>query len=220
MLIKNNLKQSKVTPSKLSIEKGGARINDNYVRSLIEASLDLLFTINSTGKITDMNNASINITGVSRENLIGSDFFNYFTDPEKAREGYQQVFAKGFVTDYPLTMRDSKLTDVLFNGSVYKDEQGIVLGVVVARDITKQKNIEKELTEAKEFAELSTMLAEKAKRKAESATRIAENAVKAKQQFLSNLRHGLRTPMNAVIGFTKEVLKSELPASKGNMYLP
>jgi signal transduction histidine kinase len=64
------------------------------------------------------------------------------------------------------------------------------------------------------------MLAEKAKRKAESATRIAENAVKAKQQFLSNLRHGLRTPMNAVIGFTKEVLKSELPASKGNMYLP
>ena len=39
------------------------------------------------------------------EELIGTDFSDYFTEPEKAREGYQQVFAKGFVTDYPLTIR-------------------------------------------------------------------------------------------------------------------
>jgi len=74
--------------------------------------------------------------------LIGTDFFDYFTEPEKARAGYQQVFAKGFVADYPLTIRhtNGKLTDVLFNGSVYKDDRGNVLGVVVvARDITEQK---------------------------------------------------------------------------------
>ncbi|MES2780326.1 MAG: PAS domain S-box protein, partial [Bacteroidota bacterium] len=75
----------------------------NYARSLIEASLDPLFTINPAGKITDMNNASVKVTGVSRENLIGTDFFDYFTEPLKAREGYQQVFANGFVADYPLT---------------------------------------------------------------------------------------------------------------------
>ncbi len=58
-----------------------------------------------------------------REQLIGTDFSDYFTEPEKAREGYQQVFAKGFVTDYPLTIRhrDGQLTDVLYNASVYKD---------------------------------------------------------------------------------------------------
>src|SRR3982751_3105555 len=102
-----------------------------YTRSLIEASLDPLFTISPSGKITDINNASVNITGVSREKLIGTDFFDYFTEPDKAREGYQEVFAKGFVADYPLTIKDHKRTDVLFNGSVYKDEQGKVLGVVV-----------------------------------------------------------------------------------------
>ncbi len=182
-----------------------------YARSLIEASLDPLFTISPKGKITDMNNASVNITGISREQLIGTDFFDYFTEPEKAREGYQQVFAKGFVADYPLTIRDSKLTDVLFNGSVYKDEQGNVLGiVVVARDVTEQKRSEKELIEAKIAAELATKIAEEAKRKAESATRIAEDAVKAKQQFLSNMSHEIRTPMNAIIGFTKVMLKTEL----------
>ncbi len=118
----------------------------NYARSLIEASRDPLFTINPDGKITDMNEASITVTGVSRENLIGTDFFDYFTNPLMAREAYQQVFSKGFVADYPLTIKDHKLTDVLFNGSVYYDEQGKVLGVViVARDMTAQKQIEKNL---------------------------------------------------------------------------
>ena len=191
-----------------------------YARSLIEASLDPLFTINPAGKITDMNNASANIIGMSREKLIGTDFFDYFTEPQKAREVYQEVFAEESVADSPLTLRhtEGKLTDVLFNGSIYKDNSGKVLGVViVARDISDQKKIAKELTEAKVFAELATAIAEEAKHKAEEATkvaeeltRIAEVAVNAKQQFLSNMSHEIRTPMNAIIGFTKVLLKTEM----------
>ncbi len=182
-----------------------------YARSLIEASLDPLFTISPEGKITDINNASIDITEVTRENLIGTDFFEYFTEPEKAREIYKQVFTEGFVADYPLTIRDGKLTEVLFNGSVYKDERGKVIGVVVvARDITDHKRVEKELKEAKVNAESATQIAVVAQSKAESATHIAEEAVRSKQQFLSNMSHEIRTPMNAIIGFTKVLLKSEL----------
>lgn len=202
-------------PKELEALSNSAKLGTQYARRLIEASLDPLFTISPEGKITDMNNASINITGISRENLLGTNFFDYFTDPTKAQEGYQEVFAKGFVADYPLTIRDHKLTDVLFNGSVYKDEQGNVLGVVVvARDITEQKRIATELTEAKLSAELATTIAEEAKGKAENATRIAEDAVKAKQQFLSNMSHEIRTPMNAIIGFTKVLLKTDLSAKQ------
>lgn len=192
-----------------------------YARSLIEASLDPLVTINNAGKITDMNEATANITGISREKLTGTDFFDYFTEPQKAREVYQVVFAKGSVADSPLTLRhkNGKLTDVLFNGSVYKDGRGNVLGVViVARDVTEQKRIASELTEAKVAAELATKIAEEAKRKAERATLIAEDAVKSKQQFLSNMSHEIRTPMNAIIGFTKVVLKTEL-SEKQEEYL-
>lgn len=184
-----------------------------YARSLIEASLDPLVTINAEGKITDMNEATARITGVERKKLTGTDFFDYFTEPQKAREVYQEVFAKGSVADSPLTLRhkSGKLTDVLFNGSIYRDDSGNVLGVViVARDVTDQKRVAAELTEAMVFAELATAIAEEAKDKAESATRIAEEAVKAKQQFLSNMSHEIRTPMNAIIGFTKVVLKTEL----------
>ncbi|CAN1535944.1 aerobic respiration control sensor protein ArcB [Flavobacteriaceae bacterium] len=186
-----------------------------YSLSLIEASRDPLFTISPNGKITDTNDATVRVTGVSREQLIGSDFIDYFTEPQKAKEGYKKVFSKGFVVDYPLTIMDGKLTDVLFNGSVYKDDLGNVVGaVVVARDITEQKRIATELFEAKVFAELATVIAEEAKSKAELATKIAENAVKAKQQFLSNMSHEIRTPMNAIIGFTKVVLKTELSAKQ------
>src|SRR6478609_611927 len=188
-----------------------------YARSLIEASLDPLVTISTAGKITDMNHATENITGLLRDQLTGTDFFDYFTEPQKAREVYQEVFAMGSVADSPLTLRhkDGKLTDVLFNGSVYKSEQGDILGVViVARDVTDQKRIEKEMFEAKVFAELATGIAEEAKNKAEEATRISEVAVKAKQQFLSNMSHEIRTPMNAIIGFTKVLLKTDFSAKQ------
>jgi PAS domain S-box-containing protein len=188
-----------------------------YSLSLIEASRDPLVTINTEGKITDMNEATVRVTGIERKILIGSDFFDYFTDQQKAREVYQEVFEKGSVADSPLTLqnKDGKLTDVLFNGSVYKDDIGNVLGVViVARDIAEQKRIENELIEAKISAEKATAIAEDAQTKAENATLIAREAVKSKQQFLSNMSHEIRTPMNAIIGFTKVILKTGLTAKQ------
>ncbi len=197
------------------IEANRGKLLSEYARSLIEASLDPLITISTKGKITDHNEALVNITGKTRNQLIGSDFSLYFTEPEKASEVYEEVFEKGFVTNYPLTLVDHKLTDVLFNGSVYKDEKGNVLGaVVVARDITEQKVIEKAMLEAKVSAELAAGMAEEAKNKAEKATLLAEDALKSKQQFLSNMSHEIRTPMNAIIGFTKVVLKTELSAKQ------
>jgi PAS domain-containing protein len=78
-----------------------------------------------------MNEATIKITGVERELLTGDFWLFYWAS--NGREVYQEVFAKGSVADSPLTLRhkEGKLTDVLFNGSVYKDDQGNVLGIVI-----------------------------------------------------------------------------------------
>ena len=133
-----------------------------YARSLLESSLDPLVTISGKGKITDVNEATTKVTGVPRERLIGTDFSHYFTEPERAREGCQQMFANGFVTDYPLTIRhkDGGLTDVLYNASVYKDTQGKVIGVfAAARDVTARKKAEEELAEQhrRELARLADL---------------------------------------------------------------
>ena len=175
------------------------RTASQYARSLIEASLDPLVTISPDGKITDVNAGSVKVTGVPREKLIGTDFSNYFTEPEKAREGYQQVFAEGFVTDYPLTIRhvEGRLTDVLYNASIYKDVQGNVLGVfAAARDITERNRLDRVLQDNN--VEL------------QNAMSAAEKASLAKSDFLSSMSHELRTPLSAILGFA-QLIESGTP---------
>jgi PAS domain S-box-containing protein len=117
-----------------------------YNRGLIEASLDPLATVNADGRVTDVNKATESITGFTRDRLIGSDFSDYFTDHEKAKEGYKQVFEKGSIRDYPLAIRHTSgmITDVLYNATLYRNEAGEVQGVfAAARDITDLKEAQR-----------------------------------------------------------------------------
>lgn len=135
-----------ITAKQLALTAKEKESANKYARSLIEAALDPLITISAQGKVTDVNEATIKVTGVSREKLIGTDFSNYFTEPTKAQEGYQKVLKEGQVKDYPLTIKSygGKLVDVLYNATVYKDEAGNVLGVfAAARDITESKVLER-----------------------------------------------------------------------------
>ncbi|HIH75379.1 MAG TPA: PAS domain S-box protein, partial [Methanosarcina sp.] len=124
------------------------RLSNIYNRSLIEASLDPLVTIGPDGKIMDVNAATELVTGYTRDELIGTDFSDYFTEPGEASKGYQQVFVQGEVRDYPLEIqhKDGQVTPVLYNASVYRDETGKVIGVfAAARVITERKRAEKML---------------------------------------------------------------------------
>jgi PAS domain S-box-containing protein len=177
-----------------------------YARSLIEASLDPLVTISPQGKITDVNEGSVRVTGVPRDKLIGAVFSDYFTEPEKAREGYQEAFLNGSVTDYPLTIRhqNGHLTDVLYNATVYKDVQGNVLGVfAAARDVTKHKLAEAERMRLTEVLQDSLQELKKAKVAADEANL-------AKSDFLSSMSHELRSPLNAILGFA-QLIESGTP---------
>jgi PAS domain S-box-containing protein len=116
-----------------------------YHRNLLEVSPDALVTIGLDGKIMDVNRATEQATGYSREQLIGTEFASYFTEPDLAREGYQQAFRKGLVRNYELKLhhRDGRVTSVIYNASIYHDESGGIAGVfAAARDITERKHSE------------------------------------------------------------------------------
>jgi PAS domain S-box-containing protein len=113
---------------------GTARAVSAYNRSLIEASLDPTVTTDADGRILDVNSATEAVTGYARAQLIGADFSACFTEPQRARSGYQQAWRVGFVRDLALQLRHrgGHSTSVLYNASVYRDESGDAIGVVVA----------------------------------------------------------------------------------------
>jgi PAS domain S-box-containing protein len=130
------------------------REQQNYARGLIEASVDALMTVNPDGTITDVNEQTIRLAGFSRDELVGSAFRDFFTDPDRARDGVRKTFAEGVVTNYELVLRarSGYETVVSFNASVFKDTEGKVAGILAAaRDITLQKRIEQEVREQQAY---------------------------------------------------------------------
>ena len=170
-----------------------------YTRSLIESNIDALMTTDASGIITDVNNQMETLTGRSREELIGAAFKNYFTDPARAEAAIKRVLSEGKVTDYELTARakEGTETDVSYNATTFHDRDGVLQGVfAAARDITERKRWDKVLQE--NTAEL------------QKAKAVAEKANLAKSDFLSSMSHELRSPLNAILGFT-QLIESDTP---------
>src|SRR5204863_794 len=120
----------------------------NYNRGLIESSVDAMLTVDPDLVITDVNEQMARLTGYGREQLIGSAFKEYFTEPERAASGVRQTLAQGSVTIYDLVLKSKQgrrslvaALPISFSG-----EDGRVRGVfAAARDITAQKRLEEQL---------------------------------------------------------------------------
>src|SRR5919204_319844 len=95
------------------------------------------------------------MTGYSREELIGSAFPDYFTEPPEATAGVQRTLDEGYVTNYVLVLRPKTGAEVAvsFNASIFKDTAGNVRGIfAVARDVTDQRRLEEQLREQQNYS--------------------------------------------------------------------
>ncbi len=171
-----------------------------YTRSLIESGIDAIITTDPFGIISDVNRQMTILTGYKRDELIGTPFKNYFTEPERAEAAIKRVLIEKKITDYELTTcaKNGRQTDVSYNATPFFNREGMLQGVfAAARDITERKR-------------LDGMLHEK-NHELNMARQLSENANLAKSIFLSRMSHELRTPLNAILGFA-QLLENGTPA--------
>ncbi|MFZ4438427.1 MAG: PAS domain S-box protein [Syntrophales bacterium] len=177
---------------KLLAEHEALRLANAYNRTMIEVSLDPLMTIGPDGKITDVNTATEHATGYTGQELIGTEFSSYFSQPDKAQRAHQQVFQDGIIQNIELELchRNRSVIQALYNFAVYRNEAGEVVGVfAAARDITERKRDEEALRVALEAAEVAS---------------------RAKSLFIGNMSHELRTPLSGVLGMTEALLNTNV----------
>ncbi|MDO9315668.1 MAG: PAS domain S-box protein [Burkholderiaceae bacterium] len=163
-----------------------------YTRSLIESNIDALMTTDPSGIISDVNKQMELLTGCTRDELIGAPFKNFFTDPNRAEAGIRRVLNENKVTNYELTARarDGRETVVSYNATTFHDRDRTLQGVfAAARDVTERQLLDRALRE--------TNIA------LEGAKSAAEKANLAKSDFLSSMSHELRSPLNAILGFSQ-----------------
>jgi PAS domain S-box-containing protein len=129
-----------------------------YNRGLIEASMNPLFTTDLAGRILDVNPAAEVLVGRTRNDLIGTDVAQHATDPDAVRAGVLDVFARGSVTDFPVTIRAASgaLSQMQFTATVLRDGRGDVTGIFgIGRDVTEQRRVEREAETVREVTQLS-----------------------------------------------------------------
>jgi PAS domain S-box-containing protein len=94
------------------------------------------------------------MTAYNRDELIGSPFKHYFTEPDRADIGVKRTFAEGVVTNYELVLKtkSGRKATVSFNASVFRASDGGVQGIFAsARDISEQARLQGQLAEQQAY---------------------------------------------------------------------
>ncbi|GEM_PF-1215587 len=141
--------------------------SEERYRTLFEESRDAIFIRSMAGKIVDVNQATLDLFGFTREVAIGSDVSEMVINDEEQARFNQTLAEVGSVNNFEqrLRRRDGTEIDCLVTAILRRDQQGDRIEVQgIIRDITERIRAEQELKESHEaerrLAEESALLAE------------------------------------------------------------
>jgi PAS domain S-box-containing protein len=168
-------------------------VTEERYRLVVEHAADAFFVHDLSGRFVDVNRRACESLGYTREELLQmtvADIEQRF-DAEKVVETWDEIRSRPDQirtiqgahrrkdgTTFPVEVRLAR---------IYTDGRDCILAL--SRDVSVQREVEKNLRLAKESA---------------------ETASRVKDQFFANMSHEIRTPMNAVIGLTDLLLKTQL----------
>jgi PAS domain S-box-containing protein len=161
------------------------RERNALIRRLVESNIIGIFFWDSSGRVTEANDAFLQTVGYSRHDLLSGQFQRtHLSAPDfRAAElrAIDELKQTGNFTPFEseYIRQDGSRVPVLLGGTLLEDphEQGVAFVL----DLTQRKQAEAE----------------------REARRVAETANRAKNEFLANMSHELRTPLNGILGYSQ-----------------
>ncbi|WP_105170070.1 hybrid sensor histidine kinase/response regulator [Pseudoalteromonas sp. T1lg23B] len=169
-------------------------------RKIIDAIPNPMYYRNRDGIYMGVNSQFHEIIGTFEADVIGARPDNIFSFDIASRfnESERQLLTKPGSHNYEMRLKDvhGNLREMVVYEATFSDADNHVAGIVgLLLDVTKSKEMEAQLREAKAKADSTS---------------------KAKGEFLANMSHEIRTPMNAIIGMSHLVLNTKLSKQQMN----
>lgn len=172
---------------------------NKYLTVFDKAPILISITDLESGEYLEVNNYAMKFSGFTKQEIIGKKSYDIgWISLENRNILVEKLRKEGTIhgLELPFKAKDGREVIGLVEGEILRYSNRDVL-LTIMTDITKRKKIEEELIDAKE--------------KAEAANRL-------KTEFLNNMSHEVRTPMNGIIGFSEMLDKPNISDEKRKHY--
>jgi PAS domain S-box-containing protein len=163
------------------------RKSEEKFKLIFEKSLASIVITDDKGNYLEVNKAALNLFEYPVEEILHMNIGDLKTacNPNASAQNEEYISKGEDIGEFDFISKNGTHKVVKYKKVRIKPD----FNLSIMMDISEEKRISEELTQAKLHA---------------------EEAMNSKQQFLSNMSHEIRTPMNSIVGFTKILLKTNL----------